>query len=232
MRLKLLTPILALLIASAASGTPQAPDRLLLDGETYRLNTNPLDSYFEEYPDQHPREAEDGDNVVMSSGLWRGYIATFEVLENTFRIRDFEVYRPSDNREERPQLVSEIDRFFPTTYTRRMDWYSGILVLPTGEVKQYVHLSYASIFDAYILLRIEDGRITDRAEMTGEEFVRFKHKQFELFRESDEYLELVSELRDPEDEEQELDRFIFDYGGFVEHVMLDFDEAKAALRKD
>ena len=77
MRLKLLTPLLALLLASAASGTAQFPDRLLLDGETYRLNTNPLDSYFEEYPEQHPRNAEDGSNVVMSSGLCRGYISTF-----------------------------------------------------------------------------------------------------------------------------------------------------------
>jgi hypothetical protein len=64
--------------------------------------------------------------------------------------------------------------------------------------------------------------------MTGEEFIRFKHKQFEAYRQSNAYLELVKELRDPEDEEQELDSFIFDYGGFVEHTMLDFDAAKAA----
>ena len=232
MRLKLLTPVLALLIASAASGTAQAPDRLLLDGESYHLNTNPLDSYFKEHPEQHPREAEDGDRVVMSSGLWRGYVATLEVLGNTLRVRDFEVYRPSEDLEERPSFVSEIDRFFPTSEARRMNWYSGILVLPTGEMKQYVHLNYGSVFDAYILLRIEGGRVTDRAELTGEEFIRFKHKQFEIYRESDEYLELVNALRDPEDEEQELDRFIFDYGGFVEHVMLDFDEAKAEVGTD
>ncbi len=228
MRSKLLTPLLALFIATAASGTAQAPDKLHLDGESYRLNTNPLDSYFEEHPEQHPREADDGDNVVMSSGLWRGYIATFEVLGNTLRIRDFEVYRPSENREERAQLVSEVDRFFPTPESRQMDWYSGILVLPTGEMKHYVHLNHGSVFDAYTLLRIEGGRVTDRAEMTGEEFIRFKHKQFEMFRQSNAYLELVNELRDPEDEEQELDSFIFDYGGFVEHTMLDFDAARAA----
>lgn len=228
MRLKLLTPLLALLIATAASGTAQAPDRLHLDGESYRLNTNPLDSYFEEHPEQHPREADDGDNAVVSSGLWRGYIATFEVLGNALRIQDFEVYRPSENREERARLVSAIDRFFPTPESRRMDWYTGILVLPTGEMTQYVHLNYGSVFDEYILLRIEGGRVTDHAEMTGEEFIRFKHKQFEEYRQSDAYLELVDELRDPEDEEQELDRFIFDYGAFVEHVMLDFDEAKSA----
>ena len=109
-----------------------------------------------------------------------------------------------------------------------MGWYKGILVLPTGELELYVHLNYGSVFDAYVLLRVEAGQITDRAEMTGEEFLRFKHKQFDLFRQSDDYSELINEMRDPEDEEQELDRFIFDYGGFVESVMLDFDEAKAA----
>ena len=227
MRLKVLTPLIALFIVTAASGTPQAPDRLHLDGESYSLNTNPLDSYFEEHPDRHPREAEDGDQVVLSSGLWRGYIATFEVLGSTLRLRDFEVYRNSENREAWSQPVSEIERFFPTPESRRMDWYSGILVLPTGKMKQSVRLRYSSVFDSYILLRVEGGRVTDRADLTGEEFIRFKHKQFAVYRESDEYLQALEVLRYDGQDDDSLEQFVFDYGVFVEHVMLDFDEAKA-----
>ena len=85
MRFKLLLTLLALLATTTASGTAQAPDKLVLDGETYSLNTNPLESYFGKHPERHPREAEDGDQVVLSTGLWRGYIATFEVIGNTLR---------------------------------------------------------------------------------------------------------------------------------------------------
>ena len=230
MQLKVPTVLLALLVVTAAFGTAQAPDRLLLDGKFYRLNTNPLDSYFEDHPDLHPREADDGDRVVLSTALWRGYIATFEVVGNVLRIQDFEVSRWIEDENEEllfeDELVSEIERFFPTSESRLMDWYTGIMVLPTGELKQYVHLSYASVFESYVLLRVEDGKVTDSAKLTGEEFVRFKRKQFAVFRESDEYLRVLDELRDDGDDEYFLESFVFDLGEFVEHVMLNFDEAK------
>ena len=146
MRLKLLILFLSLLAATMVSATAQSPDRLIYDGQSYSLLTNPLETYFSDNPDQHPRKAEDGNSVTLSTGLWRGYIATFEVIDKTLVLTNFEVRRSSPNRDERSKLVSEIERFFGTPESRRMEWYSGIMVLPTGEMKQYVHLSYASVF--------------------------------------------------------------------------------------
>lgn len=244
MRFRLFVSLVMLSTAGVAVGTPQAPDRIIYAGESYALFANPLEQYFAEYPDRHP-SPEGGEivgfspevdsegrlleEIVINTALLRRYIATFEIYEDTLLIRDFEVphYRNVENIGLERTFVSEMDKVFPTTESRKMDWYSGILVLPLGELLHYVHLSYASIFESYILLRIENGRVIDKAKMTGEEFLKFKRRQFAVYQASDEYLRDFEELHDEGDDEEYTVNFIFDYGAFVEKVLLDFDEGKS-----
>ncbi len=226
MRIRGLVVLWLLFSASAAIATAQAPDRIVYEGQTYALHTNPLGQYFARHPERHPREAQDGERVVMSTGLWRGYVATFAIEDDSMVLLDFEVLRPSDDPDEMStRLVSEIERFFETPESRILDWYSGIMVIPQGEMIHYVHLAYASVYESYLLLRIEDGSLIDSVTFSADEFIGFKQRQFTVFRESDEYQEMVEYYSQDEDYDQDfLNQFIFDGGGFVESVMIDFHE--------
>jgi len=64
-----------------AFATAQAPDFLIYKGETLELDVNPLEEYFEKNPDRRLKDA------PISSGLWRGYIATFEFKKNVLTLK-------------------------------------------------------------------------------------------------------------------------------------------------
>src|SRR3954452_9909483 len=55
--------------------TAQQGDVLRLNGKKYFIYTNPLKLYLQENPGKLPK------SEVISTGLWRGYIATWEVKD-------------------------------------------------------------------------------------------------------------------------------------------------------
>jgi hypothetical protein len=72
MRTFLLTAIFFVL-AICIFATGQISDKIIYKGEKSSLNTNPLESFFKKNPNLKPQPD------IMSTGLWRGYIATFEI---------------------------------------------------------------------------------------------------------------------------------------------------------
>ena len=226
MRLRFLALSTFLLFASTALATAQYPDRMVYDGQTYSLLTNPLNRYFEANPGRHPSEAGDTEGLVTSSALWRGYIATFALENDLLVLRDFEVLRSTGDPDEfDTEFVSEIDRFFETPESRLLDWYSGIMVIPQGEMTHYVHMGYASLYESYLLLRVENGRIKETASFDADEFLNFKRRQFAVFRKSDEYRDLVDFYAEGGDYDEEfMNQFIFEGVNFVEFTMIGFSD--------
>ena len=228
MRLRFLVLSTLLFFTSAALATAQRPDRIVYDGQTYALQTNPLNQYFQANPDRHPFEAGDKDRMVTSTALWRGYVATFALENDLLVLRDFEVLQSTgDPKDFDAELVSQIDQYFATPDSRVLDWYSGIMVIPQGEMVHYVHMGYSSVYESYLLLRIENGRIKEIATFNADEFLDFKRRQFAVFRESDEYRKLVEYYSEDGDYDEEfMNQFIFDGVNFVETVMISFDESR------
>lgn len=73
---------LAMAIASAAKATAQASDWLIVEGKKFALNTNPLDTELRKKQWERP------ENAVISSGNWRGYIATWEIKGGELFLKD------------------------------------------------------------------------------------------------------------------------------------------------
>ena len=239
---------LALLFATAAVAD-HIPDRLIYAEESYGLGgTHILQPYFARYPDRHPAEildtafleqliGERADNyeggTVFSTASLRGYIATFEITDGALRVQDLKVFVPTtENSDFDESFVSALDAYFPAPESRLLDWYTGILVLPNDDSECCWYMDIGSLRDSYVLLRIEQGLLTDEAEMTGEEYLRFKRKQFAAFRETEDYDLILDELRDEMDfwdidGEEELEQFVFDHYSFDQYVMLVFDEARS-----
>ena len=155
----------------------------------------------------------------MMTSLWRGYVATFGLHDGELYLEEFQVLRPTESDSE---LVSEIARWFPDKDERRVSWYTGILVLPRGELVEYVHLGYGSLFENYTLLRIEDGALKGSAEYSADEYHDYKVRQFEAYKNTDEYRTVLEELSEEDDDGYDLERFLFEYGGYTETVYVDF----------
>ena len=179
---------LALIPAAKIFATAQMPDKLIYEGKEHALHTNPLEEYFSKHEDKWPKPE------GMITSLWRGYVATFEVKDGWLFVREINLYMGHDRNTDKMQWKNVIGDIFKDSKDRRLDWFSGLLVLPQGKVINYVHMGYASTFENYILLEISNGKILKEKKLSGEAYSIFKKKQFELFKQTDEYKKQVKEL--------------------------------------
>ncbi len=201
-----------LLLSLSAMATAQIPDYIIYKGEKYAMHTNPLEQYFEQFPDKRPEG-------LQSTALWRGYIATFEIIDDQLCVKDIEVEH-YDNETQEYSTLSVLNDIFPDEASRRLDWWSGLMVLPHGEIVQYVHMGYASVYSEYLLLQIESGKLTDSRKFDHEEYEKFKERQFEAFKITDEYVKMKEELSRsrnyPEEFLEEFLRiFVIDYSSKI-----------------
>ena len=72
----ILTFIVTLFLGINAFATAQYPDKIIYNGKEYDLHSNPLEEYFQKNPDKKPKA------TMISTALWRGYVATFEIKNN------------------------------------------------------------------------------------------------------------------------------------------------------
>ena len=208
---KQLTIILILLtiwIAKAESiVTAQYPDKIVYNGKEYNLNSNPLEPYFDKNPENRPE--------MISTALWRGYVGYFEIIDNQLFLTDMKIpIRGKDeNGDYKEKWISIYRRYFPKQEKVRIDWFSGILILPHGEMVEYVHQGYASTYSKYWLLEIEDGTFNEARKYNYKEFVKFKKRQFEEFKKTEEYNKLYTELKENDNygDEEFIQSFIKDF---------------------
>ncbi len=181
--------------------TAQYPDKIIYNGTEFDLNSNPLEPYFDKNPENRPEMA--------STALWRGYVGYFEIIDNELYLTDMK--RPigsysDDDGNYQQKWVSIYRMYFPRQEKVKIEWFSGILILPHGKMVEYVHQGYASTYSKYWLLEIENGTFNEARNYNNKEFVKFKKRQFEIFEKSEEYKKLFAELK--ENDEYNDDEFI------------------------
>jgi len=141
--------------------TAQAADKIFYKGKEYRLHTNPMQSYFEKYPEKFPKT-----NIICSS-LWRGYVATFEINDNQLYLKDIEIMDDTINVHEHYQdrWKNVVNEIFPNQEFIKADWFTGSLKLASGELLRYVHLGYESTYEHYTFLEIENGDVKSEKQI-------------------------------------------------------------------
>ncbi|MFV0539267.1 MAG: hypothetical protein ACK5M3_18150 [Dysgonomonas sp.] len=181
--------------------TAQIPDKIIYKGKEYKLHSNPLELYFTKEPDKRPK------SDIMSSALWRGYIATFEIEDNILFLKDIETMYYEGNERKWRSVLSEV---FPDQKKIKIAWMTGLLIIPYGEMKNYVHMGYASTYENYLLFEVNEGNIVKERDLKGEEYEKFKNKQFEFFKNTEKYKELVREMKekDPDRSDEFIEHFL------------------------
>lgn len=187
---KLVVIVIALMLPALAFATAQAPDRLRIDGEDHALNTNPLDAHLASIGWTVP------EGVIVSSANWRGHIAYWEIAGDRLVLTDVTIMVSGDG----PQgyvLKSLMAELFPSTQGPVVaDWYSGALIVPEGEITDYVHMGYESTYERYRLLRVAAGKVVEHLHLSAEEFAQYKAAKFEAFTATDEFREALDALRE------------------------------------
>jgi hypothetical protein len=210
----ILTIILTIFFSSIAFGTDQMPDKIIYNEKEYRLLTYPLENYFKKYPDKRPK----GEEVLvngekrwrMSTNLMRRYWATFEIKDNQLYLKDIEIMI-WDKKQDDSSWKSVRNKLFPNQKLMKIDWMTGLLVLPVGEIVNYVHMGYGSTYERYILLEIDNGNITKEKQFDYQEYKNFREKQFQAFKKTDEYQKMKTELQKDSDSDEFIDSFLRDF---------------------
>ncbi|MDX1680286.1 MAG: hypothetical protein R3242_06105 [Akkermansiaceae bacterium] len=195
-------PIIACVLASGqAHATAQYPDIIFYKGEKHSLHDNPMDAYFDKHPEKKPKGG------ITSTALWRGYVASFEFKEKNLVLKDIKI-QTWDRSSEESEWKSVRDQIVPANEDLIIDWHSGLLTLPHGELVEYVHMGYLSSYSNYILLEIENGVLMEERSFTLKEFNDFKKRQFAAFKKTEDYDKAVKEYMDQGVDPKEIDGYI------------------------
>lgn len=203
----LLTIILTLFSGLKVFATAQFPDKINYNGNEYNLNSNPLEVYFEKNPNKRPK------SEVRSSALWRGYVATFEIIDNQLFLKDIEIqYRDTTSKgSNNSNWKSVLNEVFADQKNIQVDWYTGLLVLPQGKVVNYVHMGYGSTYQHYTILELNKGVLTQEKQFKRKAYEKFKEKQFQVFKQTEDYHKMKSDLLQKGNSEEFIDSFLRSY---------------------
>lgn len=139
-----------LIFSSSALATAQWPDHLIYKGKTVKLFTNPLYSYFKNNPP--PK----GLFKSTCSAIWRGYVATWQIIDDYLYLVRLVEGTCDSNAPEIP-----LSKIFPGAKKPvKATWYSGTLLVPEGKMLDYVHMGYRSVYEKETRLTIENGKVT------------------------------------------------------------------------
>lgn len=220
--------VLGLLVSVClVMATAQSPDILYYNGVEYGLSANPLQPYLELNPEVMPR------GNVISSANWRGYIATWEIKDKKLYLKDVTVTFHSDLKGDQDEYKekSVLRDLFPSGNEVLADWYKGLLVIPLGEMVEYVHMGYGSTFEKYLLIQVENGVVVKEKQFNCEEYKAFRKRQFEEFKKTQEYLDYVKEIKEQESQnggksrsQESLDSFLFVYAPYTSSLLVELDE--------
>jgi hypothetical protein len=148
--------LLALLLTIASAfATAQEPDKIVYEEKVRALFANPLEDYYKSGRKRPPFMISPN---TISSGNWRGYVATWKIFDDTLYLQHVESWI-GGRKATLPRLFGKKVRNGRVKAT----WFSGELRIPDGKQLQYVHMGYGSVYERDIILTIEKGRITNKA---------------------------------------------------------------------
>jgi hypothetical protein len=145
----------------------------------------------------------------VSSALWRGYVGTWEIVADSLVLRKIEIEERIEGRDGwRWRDVTA--KYFPGS-PLQVTWYSGTLIIPRGEVVDYVHMGYGSTYERYTLITIKAGHLERRRDMSLDEFTAYRRAKFNQFKATGAYKQKLEDAMRTFQEEAEAEEFLFQF---------------------
>ena len=159
--------------------TAQIRDKILYKGNQYYLATEPLRPYLEAMDINYPG---------TSTGNYRGYVASWEVREDKLYLIELMI----------PGFTPEMDReedLFPGEEKTFAEWYTGKLRIPHGEVLEYVHNAYGSIYEKELFLRFLNGKLIGESEEDNRKEYEERLAREKQYKQENENKKIVNRIR-------------------------------------
>lgn len=134
--------------------TAQAGERLLYKGEETWMAAEPLNQYLQ--------NRNDIKFVSPSTACWRGYYGQWEIKDRKLYLIELKAYLEG-------YREVGLDYLFPGQNTAFANWFSGKIRIPQGEMLDYVHMGYASLYERDLILVFENGLLTNEYIVDNEE---------------------------------------------------------------
>ncbi|MCB1052469.1 MAG: hypothetical protein H6510_14495 [Acidobacteria bacterium] len=198
--------------------TAQIPDRIILEEKVYYLQTNPLDHWLANHPEMRTFEA-------SSTACWRGYYATWEIAGAEMILKQIHKCHEPEDENFNPEDYSKstIKRLFPGQKKVVADWFSGTLIIPYGEMVNYVHMGYASTYEHYFLLAIKQGIVVKKLQFDHDKFLNYRREQFKKFQNTEAYRAMMKEAQEKNQDLDQTNEFIFVYATET-YLSMEFEE--------
>lgn len=130
--------------------TAQAHEILIYEGERSSM------AYCPDFPKDHPEicesSDEDGGGILQSTACWRGYIGTWEIKDDHFFLNSLR----GRYKVRAPDGIHAL-------------WFTGVLRIPRGELLQYVHMGFGSVYESELHVEIEEGIVVKKREVSNRE---------------------------------------------------------------
>jgi hypothetical protein len=127
--------------------TAQAREIIYIDGKEEQMAAEPLAQYL---------STKEGSVKFAwpNTACWRGYYGTWKLEKNKLFLVSLSAYIEDANK--RPKKVG-LEYLFPGENEVFASWFSGIIKIELGELLEYVHAGYASVYEKDRYLVFEDG---------------------------------------------------------------------------
>lgn len=134
--------------------TAQAGERLFYKGEEAWMAAEPLNQYLQ--------KRNDIKFISPSTACWRGYFGQWEIKDNKLYLIGLKAYLEG-------YREVDLNYLFPRQKQVIADWFSGKIRVPQGEMLDYVHMGYASLYERDLILEIKNGELVNEYVVENEE---------------------------------------------------------------
>lgn len=201
--------------------TFQARDILELEEGSFALEANIFEPFFKANPERRPES-----NFITSS-LWRKYIAYLKLKNNELYVDKMRIpVWPTHNtslKRSRFVTIADLSNIFFNESEKKLPFFNGLVVLYYYESEKnwqaqwnYLPLEFFTIEKPYKfkILRFEKGKLIESKTCDTEEIIAFKNRQFEEFKKSREYMDMLNKKLEwynkEENSKHVFDKKIFD----------------------
>ncbi|MBK7566223.1 MAG: hypothetical protein IPI31_00195 [Bacteroidetes bacterium] len=134
--------------------TAQAGERLFYKGEETLMAAEPLNQYLQ--------NRNDIKFISPSTACWRGYFGQWEIKDNKLHLIGLKAYLEG-------YREVDLSYLFPRQKQVIADWFSGKIRVPQGEMLDYVHMGYASLYERDLILEIKNGELINEYVVENED---------------------------------------------------------------
>lgn len=142
--------------------THQTPDLMIIESDTVKIFSNPLEAIFN---DDYQRPDDIFGDDCGSTACWRGYIGLWQLSRDSLFLNDIlsccsEETLDDDELSELTQGRFQNGRAFA-------DWVSHKILIPMGERLYYEHMGYNSVYEKEVHLDFEGGILVKKDTLSN-----------------------------------------------------------------